>query len=514
MAEQGRVIEYKISAVDQATGVFQKAADNMRRIAKTTESVELTPLRRVQRSAEQQGLRNELARRAKAEREAVRKERVLFLADEHQFGTRLAQERARQRRIMAQGGTGLDQIKSIFGPRGPVKGIAELFIGGGAIAGVGFITRGIANATDETRKLVEQFREGEITAEQLKIRLFEQIPILGNIFRAVGNIHEMVTGQEAAARALVRAEQNLQVVTQKRLEIQKELEQSHRETQNIIRDINRELQLRSLPEPRRSLAEQRFRESDARLKAEETATENILKNRQGINEQISAMNRHLNQLEVERERLGKRIIFEEEAGVRPDDPGLIELRRSWKEVGATIQNINDAMIRETGKARDEQQRIEKDRNDTLAAIVKKGSSDRREILAKGGRELIDIMRKTWDRMIEISAEKQKQEREREVEHSQSLTRLHRESRLDPLLRRLRGFGAGGDRNIEPFQRNTFAAQQLSPLQRPIDTTRPALDSIRAAAEKQNKTSGEILDAVRDILNEFIPFARTQSGGVI
>src|SRR5688572_21494414 len=92
-----RIIEYRLAASENVTGVAQKVAADLKRIARTTETIDFTPMRKITRTREDQDVRNELAQRAKDEREQVRRERVQFLADERQFGTKLAQERRRTR---------------------------------------------------------------------------------------------------------------------------------------------------------------------------------------------------------------------------------------------------------------------------------------------------------------------------------------------------------------------------------------------------------------------------------
>ena len=101
-----------------------------------------------------------------------------------------------------------EKLKKIFGARGPLKDLTELAVGGGAFAGISFLTATMERATGGAKDLVTQFRAGTKTSGELADEALRLIPIFGNVYAAGRNIREIFTGEEAAlARVRAEAEQ-------------------------------------------------------------------------------------------------------------------------------------------------------------------------------------------------------------------------------------------------------------------------------------------------------------------
>lgn len=99
----------------------------------------------------------------------------------------------------------LDKIKKQFGSRGRLKDIAEIAVGGGAIAGIGFLTGTLRQATANAEKLSMEFRAGTKSTGEMVDESLKLVPIFGDIWATGRSIREVFLG-EAAALAKVTAE--------------------------------------------------------------------------------------------------------------------------------------------------------------------------------------------------------------------------------------------------------------------------------------------------------------------
>jgi len=75
----------------------------------------------------------------------------------------------------------MDRLKSNLGGRGPRKDAFELFVGGGAIAGVGFALRMQADLVRKLDETSEAYMRGEKSAASFANELARSVPILGSI---------------------------------------------------------------------------------------------------------------------------------------------------------------------------------------------------------------------------------------------------------------------------------------------------------------------------------------------
>lgn len=98
-----------------------------------------------------------------------------------------------------------ERLKRIFGARGPLKDLTELAVGGGAFAGISFLTSTLERSTGKAKDLVTEFRMGTKTSGELADETLRLIPIFGDVYAAGRNIREIFAGDEAAL-AKVRAE--------------------------------------------------------------------------------------------------------------------------------------------------------------------------------------------------------------------------------------------------------------------------------------------------------------------
>lgn len=84
------------------------------------------------------------------------------------------------RTIERTGGSSfLGELSALTGARGRLKGIAELFVGGGAIAGISFAASKIGDAAEKAAELARQFAIGHLSAQQLTADLVRALPVLG-----------------------------------------------------------------------------------------------------------------------------------------------------------------------------------------------------------------------------------------------------------------------------------------------------------------------------------------------
>lgn len=152
------------------------------------------------------------------------------------------------RRAKEAAGSGLDRINSPFerlkrqlGSRGPLKDLAEIAVGGGAFAGVQFLTQELARALKATEDIVTQFRLGEKSAGDVADQIARSLPYLGGIYSAGRSIRELITGEAAEIekinRQVAEVEQRLKTIKDFRLNVKKITE----DAQNDIESLNRQI---------------------------------------------------------------------------------------------------------------------------------------------------------------------------------------------------------------------------------------------------------------------------------
>lgn len=90
----------------------------------------------------------------------------------------------------------LDDLKKVGGGRGKVKDVAELLVGGGAVAGITFLGMALKNATGNMVELRNAFQAGKIDAGELVEKVAAGVPILGQFWQAGRNIRELFTGED------------------------------------------------------------------------------------------------------------------------------------------------------------------------------------------------------------------------------------------------------------------------------------------------------------------------------
>jgi hypothetical protein len=92
---------------------------------------------------------------------------------------------------------GLDRIKARLGPRGFLKDITEVAVGGGAVAGLNFFTNTIANGAEKMRDLFDEVRNGKKDVGDVVSETARMLPVLGGAVRFWDAIRESVTGARA-----------------------------------------------------------------------------------------------------------------------------------------------------------------------------------------------------------------------------------------------------------------------------------------------------------------------------
>lgn len=100
----------------------------------------------------------------------------------------------------------LKELKGALGEESALGNVGKMLKGAGAIAGFAVIGQVLNDATGKARELVEQFRAGEISSGQMVENIAAGLPVIGNFWQAGRNIREMFTGEEAAAREILKLE--------------------------------------------------------------------------------------------------------------------------------------------------------------------------------------------------------------------------------------------------------------------------------------------------------------------
>jgi len=99
--------------------------------------------------------------------------------------------------VLEQLGDRLDKIKRTFGGRGLLKELTEVAVGGGAVAGLSFITRSINDMATRFAELDKLMKESGASAAQISVELGKSLPIIGSLVSAGQTIREILTGEKA-----------------------------------------------------------------------------------------------------------------------------------------------------------------------------------------------------------------------------------------------------------------------------------------------------------------------------
>lgn len=131
-------------------------------------------------------------------------------------------DRSKLEKDLAEGGPILDTLKSAFGRGSTFKELTEIAVGGGVVAGLTVAGQQLSALTGKAVQLSDAFREGRITAGEMTESLARSIPILGGFWEAGRNIRELMTGEEAIARNLLRIDTERLAILQQQGQILKD----------------------------------------------------------------------------------------------------------------------------------------------------------------------------------------------------------------------------------------------------------------------------------------------------
>lgn len=500
MAE--RTIDYKITAKDEASGVFSRFSRNLQKSMQEAEvasgkiigpSTINRQMLSSTRTTEEQAVRDLMANRIKGMRRAAAEERIKAIAEEKLFGSQLSAAMRQTNQRVAKELTGLDKLKSVLGARGSVKNVAELFVGGGAIAAVGFITHSIANAARNARELTDEFRDGKIQAGEFADKLIGTIPVLGSIWRAGRDIREMITGEQRMIAEATKQAEAMNAAMQARLNIQKLGNDAQQKQLEKLRQINREMQTRFMSGPGRDIAQSGFASSDARRGAIESAA-------QSIGSLQTSANKIISDLMARRAELQKVV---DRGIIMPGPKGVSAAQRELDTVKTDIELINAqiAVIRKSATAQESE--IESNKQKILSAIDRNGAAERRKILIDAGKAQVEEWMKQGVKILDAGKEVQKRMEEQEQKHQENIRRTRDEtfrrymSQYSAAMHMAEGEfrkGAPGRGTATPVEVR-FATRVGSPEDSARRTT---LDELRKAAGAAVNTQKIVNDILRTI----------------
>ncbi|HQY89236.1 MAG TPA: hypothetical protein PK402_11300, partial [Tepidisphaeraceae bacterium] len=104
----------------------------------------------------------------------------------------------------------LSSLDSQFGESSNFGKMMKIMQGGGAAAGLNMAGRVLEDVTGKAIELRDALDAGEITAGEMADELARSVPILGNIYSAGANIHELITGAQAELRRTLSVEQSIE----------------------------------------------------------------------------------------------------------------------------------------------------------------------------------------------------------------------------------------------------------------------------------------------------------------
>ncbi len=100
-------------------------------------------------------------------------------------------------------------LKAKLGPRSLLKDLTEIAVGGGAVAGVSFLGRELANASAKAVELSEAFHAGKISAGAMAEELARAAPLIGGYISFGRDLRELFTHEEQYAREAAEQTQKM-----------------------------------------------------------------------------------------------------------------------------------------------------------------------------------------------------------------------------------------------------------------------------------------------------------------
>ncbi len=210
MSTKTNQVIFELKAIDDLTPAATRAQASLDRLSKAgakSDPLGLKP-QTAGRDPFESDVRKVIADRYRAMRNATRDEQVKSAAEDILFGGPskevAATAGAEAGHAMAEGTHKgfLNGLKANFGKHSPFADITHLLKGGGAIFGLSLATSELAALTGEVVKLKDELNEGKISSGELADQLARAVPILGHLYAAGRNIHELWTGDEAVARMI------------------------------------------------------------------------------------------------------------------------------------------------------------------------------------------------------------------------------------------------------------------------------------------------------------------------
>jgi len=132
----------------------------------------------------------------------------------------------------------IQDMKAEFGRGSDLGQTIRMLQGFGPVAGFSLISMGLANAAGEARKLADAMRDTDMSAGQMTEELIGMVPILGGIWKAGRDIREIITGEQAAIRAMNVEAERTSLVMKLRLEIQERNIAATRRDAEAMADLN------------------------------------------------------------------------------------------------------------------------------------------------------------------------------------------------------------------------------------------------------------------------------------
>jgi hypothetical protein len=96
--------------------------------------------------------------------------------------------------VFAEVERSVDRLKARFGPRSFMKDLTEIAVGGGALAGIGFVGRTFAELTKGVTGFADKLAEGKTSTVELVAELAKGLPIVGGFAQGFEAILLSVTG--------------------------------------------------------------------------------------------------------------------------------------------------------------------------------------------------------------------------------------------------------------------------------------------------------------------------------
>ncbi len=102
----------------------------------------------------------------------------------------------------------LDRVKEKLGPRSFGKDLAEIAVGGGAVAGISFIGNTFAAFGERVAKVSDELRLGKKSFGEFAAEGARSIPVLGGFIKGFDALQDAVSGARAELEKIAEAEKN------------------------------------------------------------------------------------------------------------------------------------------------------------------------------------------------------------------------------------------------------------------------------------------------------------------